>query len=213
MILHFIRLLPKLYILCDDYLTLLCHMIIITKALVVISKWEQSGNGSGQRKEDDEEHGHVSKDQAWLAPGNEEFMDGDNRKNFLREEKSHVLCFWQMIDENDSLTHALAKLSDEVRVDCDNVPNTMESTKTHNANKSLSPDKIAEQVFKEKVSNSFHELARSNSVKQCMEIRSKLRQFKRELKETIDEDEIKDIKEEMLHHEKLLATLNKDLDL
>ena len=164
--------------------------------------------------EDDEEHGHVANDQAWLAPVNEEFMDGDNRKNFLREEKSHMLCFWQLIDENDLLAHSLAKLSDEVRVDSDNMTNAMETTKTHDANnKLLSPDKMAEQVFKESVSSSFHELARSNSVKQCMEIRSKLRKFKRELKEALDEDEIKDMKEEILHHEKLLATLNKDLDL
>ena len=77
----------------------------------------------------------------------------------------------------------------------------------------LLPDKISEQVFKESVSNSFHEVARSNSVKQCIEIRSKLRKFKRELKDCLDEDEIKDVKEEILHHEKLLATLNKDLDL
>ena len=140
-------------------------------------------------------------------------MDGDNRKKFLREEKSHVLCFWQMIDDNDLLTHTLAKLSDEVRVDCDNVPNARETKKTYNTNKLLSPDKMAEHVLKDKVSNSFHELARSNSAKQCMKIRSKLRKFKRELKDAIDEDEIKDIKEEILCHEKLLATLNKDLDL
>ena len=87
-----------------------------------------------------------------------------------------------MNDENDALAHSLAKLSDEVRVDSENVPNSMQASKSCNANKMLSPDKIAEKNFKQSVSNSFHELARSNSVKQCVEIRSKLRKFKRELK-------------------------------
>ena len=59
-------------------------------------------------------------------------MDGDNHKNFLRDEKSRILYFWQLIDENDSLAHSLAKLSDEVRVDSDNIPNSMENTKTYN---------------------------------------------------------------------------------
>ena len=40
-----------------------------------------------------------------------------------------------------------------------------------------------------------------------------LRKFKRELKEALDEDEIKDITEEISYHEKLLAASNKDLDL
>ena len=200
------------FILHNYYLTFVFYTITITHALVVISKWEQSGNGSVQRMEDDEECRHVANDQAWLAPGIEEFVD-DNRKTFLREEKSHTLCFWQMNVENKILAHSLAKLSDDVRVDSENVPNAMETPRTCNANKFLSPDKMAEQVFKESVSNSFHELARSNSVKQCVEIRTKLRKFKRELKDCLDEDETKDTKEEILCHEKLLATLNKDLDL
>ena len=42
-----------------------------------------------------------------------------------------------------------------------------------------------------------------------MEIRSKLRKFKQELKEALDKDEIKDTQEEILYHKKLLAALNK----
>ena len=59
-------------------------------------------------------------------------MDRDNCKNFLWDEKSHILYFWQLIDENNLLAHSLAKLSDEVRVDSDNIPNSMENTKTYN---------------------------------------------------------------------------------
>ena len=99
-----------------------------------------------------------------------------------------------MNDENDMLAHSLAKLSDDVRVDSENVPNAMETPRTHNTNKLLSRDKIAKQVFKESVSDSFHELARSNSVKKCVEIRNRLRKFIRELKDCLDEDKTKDTK-------------------
>ena len=45
-------------------------------------------------------------------------------KNFLRGEKPHVLCFWQMNDENDVLSHSLARLSDDEKVDSNNPPTT-----------------------------------------------------------------------------------------
>ena len=44
-------------------------------------------------------------------------MNGDNRQQILREEKPHVLYFWQTCDVNYLLAHTLAKLSDEVRID------------------------------------------------------------------------------------------------
>ena len=34
---------------------------------------------------------------------------------FLREEKSHVLHFWQTCDLNNLLSHALEKLRDELK--------------------------------------------------------------------------------------------------
>lgn len=37
------------------------------KALRVISDWEKSGNGSGQRAEDNNEFGHIADDQQWLG--------------------------------------------------------------------------------------------------------------------------------------------------
>ena len=45
------------------HLTFVFNAITTTYALVFIIKWEQSGNGLGQRKEDDEENGHIANDQ------------------------------------------------------------------------------------------------------------------------------------------------------
>ena len=58
-------------------------------------------------------------------------MGGDNCQNFLREVKSHMLCFWQMNDENNTLSHSLEKLSDNVRVDSENIPNAMDTARTN----------------------------------------------------------------------------------
>ena len=182
------------------------------QALVVIAKWELSGNGSGQRAEDDKEHGHVSTDQVWLGSGGNEFMDGDNRQNFLREEKSHALCFWQLCDLNNLLSHTLAKLSDEVRVDSENTPSTT-TVNGNDRNSIISPDKKAEQTFKESVSKSFNELARGATTKQHREVKQDMRRMKKELRECDDDEEADDLKGEIKDYEKIIEKLNEDLDL
>ena len=69
--------------------------------------------------------------QAWLGSGEELFLDGDNRKNFLRSENPHALCFWQVSDENEILSHSLSRLSDDVKVDSSNVPTTNELSRNN----------------------------------------------------------------------------------
>ena len=60
----------------------------------------------------------------------------DTIGNFLREEKYHTSCFWQMCDLNNLLSHALAKLSNGGRVGSENVPSTT-TTIAHNKNSLL----------------------------------------------------------------------------
>ena len=108
------------------YLTCVFSIFNSVHDLVFITRWENSGNGSEQRQEDDKDFGHVVENQAWLGAGAELFMDGDNRENFLREIKPHVLYFWQLNDENNMLSHSLARLSDDMKVDSNNVPTTCE---------------------------------------------------------------------------------------
>ena len=94
--------------------------------MVVISKWELSGNGSGQRSEEDKEFGHIASGQKWLGGGDNDCVDGDNRKIFLRQCESHVLHCWQFFG-NNLLSHSLAKLSDETRADSRSAPLTCTS--------------------------------------------------------------------------------------
>ena len=51
-----------------------------------------------------------------------------------------MLCFWKTCDLNDFLSHALVKLSEEVRVDLENVPSTATIGK-FNKNSLISSDK------------------------------------------------------------------------
>ena len=59
------------------------------KMVKVIADWQKSGGGGGQPVDDDGPH---------------DFMDGDDRKNFLRERPSHVLHSWHL-----SHTHGILK--------------------------------------------------------------------------------------------------------
>ena len=131
---------------------------------------------------------------------------------FYGKKNPHVLYFWQTCDLNNLLSHTLAKLSDEVRVDSENTPSTT-TVGGHNRNSLISPDKKAEQMFKESVSKSFHELARGATIKQHREVKQDMREFKKELRECVDDEEAEDLKGEINDCEKIIEKLNKDLDL
>lgn len=79
----------------------------------IVSDWEKSGNGFGQRARSDTSWGHFSS----------EHMDyGDNRANFLRKDyynKEYLLYFWHMSDQHGILSNMLNVLSKDVAVDCD----------------------------------------------------------------------------------------------
>ena len=91
----------------------------------------------------------------------QECADGENRKKFLHEEKSHVLYYWQSFDENELLRHSLAQLSDDTKVDSDHVPKTSLTTKKGGKNSN-------DQDFKMGVSKAFKELSKTKS---CSELR------------------------------------------
>jgi len=63
------------------------------KLVKIVTDWEKSGNGFGQRDESDIDYGHITEDQWWLAPreSETEFVDGDNWKKFYAQ-KSNIFC-------------------------------------------------------------------------------------------------------------------------
>ena len=83
------------------------------KLMKVISKWELSGNGFGQRAITDAQFGHMEEEQ---------LEDGDNRATYLDGiGKEHLLILWQFGDQDGVLQTFLNKLSKAVAVDCDNI--------------------------------------------------------------------------------------------
>ena len=94
---------------------------------------------------------------------NEEFVDGVDHKNFLKEEKSYLSCSWQLADEDHLLSHSLAKSSDLVRVDSDDVPTNSEYITRDKSNK-------IEDKFKMDISSAFKHLLRSVTLKEHREV-------------------------------------------
>jgi len=74
------------------------------KLIKIISKWELSGNGFGQRSREDDDFGHLDE---------ECFEAGDNRGNFLDTmTKEHILYFWHLADQNDMMKQVLNVIVD-----------------------------------------------------------------------------------------------------
>ena len=129
-------------------------------------------------------------------------------KFFLHDEKSHLLHLWKIADENDLLAHSLAKLSDDVRVDSDNVPNTMETSKINKLK-----DQKADEKFKKDVSEAFMQLSRSATLKEHREASKNLRSLKSDLRKCNDEEEKEDIKEDIADSEQIVQKLKEELGL
>jgi hypothetical protein len=94
------------------------------RLIILISRWERSGNGFGlQREEDDAEFGHVDAEDT--------FVDGDDRSRFIRPDlglKVHHLYLWHLSDKMGVLKNVLNVLSKEVAVDGDNIPSGLSQT-------------------------------------------------------------------------------------
>jgi hypothetical protein len=97
---------------------------IRAKLVIVIENWERSGNGNGMlsRNMDDPDYGNFE---------DCDLID-DNRANFLNGNKSHLLYFWQILDETQILQSTLCVLPKTVSASVDNIPATTISVKRKN---------------------------------------------------------------------------------
>ena len=66
------------------------------KLVLIINKWEKSGNGSGNRKEGDDMFGQPDE--------LHEYQDDDNRSNFLGHNRSSLLYYWHMAIQHEFLS-------------------------------------------------------------------------------------------------------------
>ena len=72
--------------------------------MILIDRWEQSGNGAGKRRPDDPKFGHLAEDH--------QFIESDNRADFLKILgcRSHVLYAWEVFDKEQLLDFTLSRL-------------------------------------------------------------------------------------------------------
>ena len=110
------------------------------KLMKIINRWERSGNGFGQIRDEEEDQDSDDEDididvlegAAFDAeadvPDNfghmidENYQDGDNRQSFVwhhEGEKDHHLYFWHLLDTQGILSKVINKLDHSVAVDCD----------------------------------------------------------------------------------------------
>jgi hypothetical protein len=90
------------------------------KLIKIIAAWELSGNGFGQRTQDEDDFGHMT----------EEILSaGDNRSHFLRDKmKEHVLYFWHLADRNELLKNVLNVICISSSADSETYQSTSESS-------------------------------------------------------------------------------------
>ena len=91
------------------------------KVISLISDWEKSGNGFGQRREADSDFGHMTEDH---------LQDGDVRSSFLKDwkgQKEHHLCLWHLADSLGILCNVVNVLSKIIAVSLDEPVSTVAS--------------------------------------------------------------------------------------
>ena len=85
----------------------------------LILDWERSGAGAGMVNDmiDEDDNNHRTTQQYEY-----EFLDGDDRKSFLRERPPHVLYLWHLVHKYGILRTVRQQLEGGSSVDGSNVP-------------------------------------------------------------------------------------------
>ncbi|CAB9517520.1 expressed unknown protein [Seminavis robusta] len=140
------------------------------KLIKIIAKWELSGNGFGQRVQEDEEFGHLGEDL---------LQCGDNRANFLDSQtKEHILYLWHVSDDQEILKNVMSVISESCAastVACSSVaPSDNASARKRKV------DERALGFFRAKMSLAMHTMSRAAIWKELRETQEKL--FESQLK-------------------------------
>jgi len=154
----------------------------------VISAWEQSGNGFGMpRQENDPDFGKVTEDS---------FVEGDNRAAFLKQyyDKMYLLHFWAQSDNLGILSNVMSVLSKAVAGDCDGNLFTETAAVQHRRKRVLEKKKHEKQAkrFRAQVGSSLKALASSSEAMALAGIRENIQK----LQGSIDAVEVKWFTEE-----------------
>lgn len=125
----------------------------------MISNWEASGNGLGQRSSTDADFGCYTEEHG--------YEDGDNRSNFVRTSmghRSHHLYLWKIADEMGVLSNVLNILSPEVGADGDKVRTDTARSSNKKRARAEEEEKAEAKAFRAAIGKSLSDLAATNEV-------------------------------------------------
>jgi hypothetical protein len=118
------------------------------KLILVINKWEKSGNVFGQRDEDDADFGFLE----------EHHHQDDNRSSFLTTYKSHILYFWHLSDQEDILQSVKAEIDEGLAVSSEFIPQVV----TTPSKRLKTEEAKAEHKFRENVGTALERLSKAS---------------------------------------------------
>ncbi|CAB9519921.1 hypothetical protein SEMRO_1058_G236420.1 [Seminavis robusta] len=140
------------------------------KLIKIIAKWELSGNGFGQRVEEDDAFGHL---------GEEELQCGDNRANFLDSQtKEHILYLWHVSDDQEILKNVMCVIADSCAASSEACSSVAASVNSSARKRKV--DERALGFFRAKMSLAMHSMSRAAIWKELRETQEKL--FESQLK-------------------------------
>ncbi|CAB9520310.1 unknown protein [Seminavis robusta] len=134
------------------------------KLIKIIAKWELSGNGFGQRGQDEDAFGHL---------GEDELQCGDNRANFMDSQtKEHILYLWHVADEQEILKNVLSVISDSCAASSEACSSVAGSVVTTARKRRV--DERALGFFRAKMGLAMHTMSRAAIFKELRETQDKL---------------------------------------
>ena len=147
----------------------------------VIADWEKSGSGRGQVVETDSDY---------------EFIEGDDRKAFLRERPPHVLYLWHLAKTYGILQTVRQQLTAENSVDGNSVPSVASSRKRKATSEETETHKQLGNNIRE-MTQSIQGLVTIATVEILYRRREKLEEVLRSLDSMIIDYELKLVEDEL----------------
>ena len=185
--------------------------------LCVVDKWERSGNGEGQRNEDEQEYGSIlcNGTQLWLAPGTNEFQDGDNRSAFLNGQSTHILYLWELFERNEFLQTAIEALPVSMGADGNSIPDASAPQRKTKKEQKMEEDQETQSALTASIgiiARAQVQGSNADLTKQFIDLRKIVRQYQVDYRSTTDEVEQRIIKKEIRKLEKRRDIIEKQLD-
>ncbi|CAB9516211.1 unknown protein [Seminavis robusta] len=155
------------------------------KLIKMISRWELSGNGFGQRHQGDDDFGHMDDD----------VMEcGDNRANFMDSQtKEHILYLWHVADQEEILKNVLHVIAESSCADSETCPSVSTTDAVTASSRKRRADERQLAFFRAKMGLAMTCMSRAALVKELRETQDKEMEYTIKLLDTTEGSKIHEI--------------------